>query len=176
MTAANQTNLNLGSESCNTMAGRTQTTKGRNGWESQTDIELGDMRLLRITTKKSDRGGVQSAARVHQMEGDFLRTELFGDFSRSLAINTTLRCLERTVAAQHHCVLQTLESLLTEIAAHYAAKPKKAWVVANGLAMDDTSVVADFCSRSDAEIFLADLKQPACILRRCADGTLSVNF
>ena len=176
MTAANQTYLNHGSESCNTTAARTQTTKGRNGWESRTDIELGDMRLLRITTNRSDRGGVQSSARVHQIEGDFLRTELFGDFSRSLAINTALRCLEKKVAAQHHCALQTLASLKTEIAAHYAAKPKKAWVVATGLAMDDTSVVADFCSRSDAEILLADLQQPACILRRCTDGSLSVNF
>lgn len=176
MTAANQTNLNLGSESCNTMAGRTHTTKGRNGWESQTDIELGDMRLLRITTNKSDRGGVQSSARVHQIEGDFLKTELFGDFSRGLASNTALRCLEKTVAAQHHCVLQMLEPLRVEIAAFYAAKPKRPWVVVSGLAMDETSSVADFCTQSEAESFLADFKQPACILRRCADGSLSVNY
>ncbi|MDI1245731.1 MAG: hypothetical protein PSV24_10045, partial [Rhodoferax sp.] len=115
MTATNQSTLEFGSEFCNTMVGKTSATKGRSGWECKTDVELGHLRLLRITTSKSDRSGVTTSARVfHRESGGLLRTELFGDFSKCCASNSALRCLEKTVAAQHLCVLQTLNHLKSE--------------------------------------------------------------
>lgn len=177
MTAANQLTLNDGSESCNTMVGNTSTTKGRSGWECKTDVALGHLRLLRITTSKSERGGVTTSARVfHRESGGLLRTELFGDFSKCCASNSALRCLEKTVAAQHFCVLQTLDQLKSEVEAFYLARPAKPWVVVAPPGLDETSVVADFQTQAQADAFLASMDQPACMLRRCPDGSLSVNY
>lgn len=178
MTTANNQLPLSGSESSNAMVGATRTAKGRDGWESKTDIQLGNSRVLRITTNKASRGGVETDARVHTIEGGFLRTELFGDFSKTYASNSALRCMEKTVAAQHFVVLETLESIRAEVTAFYLAKNPKPWVVVTNPGTDDEGIWSDHPTYAEAK---AELKETADddradIMKRLADGTLTTDY
>jgi len=99
-----------------------QISKGRDGWEAKTTIDMGMAnRVLIVSTGKTN-GGVITRAVVNTDSGDgFLTWDLFGDFS-ARTVYKGARCTEKTVRELHQLALDGIEQTLAAAAAHYAAK------------------------------------------------------
>jgi hypothetical protein len=99
------------------------------GWQANTDIPLEGTRVLRLHTSKHQvRGvaaGVSTQASVHKVEGQFITHELFGDYSKTVALDSISKCTEKSVKALHAEALGRLDDILAEVKAYYAAKEMK---------------------------------------------------
>lgn len=98
---------------------------------AETRIDLGaDHRQLWITTEKSARGGIGCAASVMQVSEDGRSfTHSFalsrfgkGDFRKTVAHDTTKRATVKALETMHAAALLTVETLLAEARAFYAAQ------------------------------------------------------
>jgi hypothetical protein len=103
--------------------------KGQSGWKGETQIELGDNRVLFITTSKlSSSGALRTTAMVGTVDGFSVRYVMgfgkTGDFHAVLA-STQTRVTEKAVREQHQHVLTAacgLTDLLARVQSHYAAQ------------------------------------------------------
>ena len=95
--------------------------KGHDGWEATTDIEMGNGRIIRISTGKG-RGGMRTNAQVWKLGvGGTMSFEMFGDFSRCIATSTS-RCTENLVREAHAKALRLNADIVAQAEAFYAAK------------------------------------------------------
>mgnify|MGYP001022612851 CR=1 FL=1 len=102
----------------------TTISKGRDGWDAETVIDLETKnRVLIITTHKVN-GGVANRATVNTKKDGFLSWDLFGDFSKRTVFKGT-RCTEKTVRALHQQALDAVEQIKAEAAAFYQVKDAK---------------------------------------------------
>lgn len=97
-------------------------SKGRDGWEAKTTVDMGTAnRVLIVSTRKTN-GGVITRAMVNTSSGDgFLTWDLFVDFS-ARTVYKGARCTEKTVRELHQLALDGIEQTLAAAAAHYEAK------------------------------------------------------
>ena len=95
-------------------------SKGREGWEAETEIALDAPFVLEIRTYKSQRGLVSNVTRFKKENGgkSFI---MFGDFVENLILSKD-RCTEKTVIAQHTAAMSDLEGIKSRCAAFYDAK------------------------------------------------------
>ena len=73
-----------------------------NHWVAKTDIELPNDKLLTITTRKSNNGGLLSSASVASYEKGFLTHIMFQDFSIRLEHSNPTRVTAKVVEQQHN--------------------------------------------------------------------------
>ncbi len=102
----------------------TKVQKGMRGtWEAKDSIELGNDRVLQVSTHKTSDGSLVTTATVHLRDGQFLSHRMFTDFSQRLAARM-LRCTEKNVTLQHADAmrLRELTALKEAITAWYVAK------------------------------------------------------
>lgn len=96
-------------------------SKGRDGWEAKTTIDMGaDSRVLIISTHKTT-GGMVTSATVNKRDGVFLVWDMFWDFSKR-AVYKGARCTEKTVRELHQLALDGIEQTIANALAHYEAK------------------------------------------------------
>lgn len=111
------------------MEHQVRLVKGSSGWQATTDVKLEGTRVLRLDTSKHEvRGraaGVSTHASVHKVDGQSMTHELFGDYSKTVAVKASARSTEKAVAATHAGTLAQLDTILAEIKAYYAAKDAK---------------------------------------------------
>ena len=79
-------------------------------WRAQDDYELGDKKVLQISTSKVNSGSIVTRATVHMHDGAFLSHRMFTDFSQCLKTSRD-RCTEKNVAAQHAEAVGKLEEI-----------------------------------------------------------------
>lgn len=105
------------------MTHATHIAKGRDGWEAKTDIELGNSRIVRLSTSKGGKG-IHTRAQVWKLGNDgSMSFEMFGDYSKVIQ-QEAKRCTEKSITDLHAEVLRTsVHAVLKGIEAHYAAKP-----------------------------------------------------
>jgi len=71
-------------------------------WIAKTDIDLPNGKLLTITTRKSNNGGLLSSASVASYEKGFLTHVMFQDFSIRLEHSNPKRVTAKVVEQQHN--------------------------------------------------------------------------
>jgi hypothetical protein len=71
-------------------------------WNVKTDIDLPNGKLLTITTRKSNDGGLLSSASVATYEKGFLTHVMFQDFSIRLEHSNPKRITCKVVEQQHN--------------------------------------------------------------------------
>ena len=91
----------------------------RGTWGAEDNLELGNGRVLRISTHKVGGGLIVSTATVLNHDGHFLSHRMFTDFSQRM-MTAAVRCSEKNVAAQHAEAMGKLAELKEAVAAHYA--------------------------------------------------------
>lgn len=103
----------------------TKISKGHEGWEAKTTVDMGAAnRVLIVTTGKTN-GGMATRAVVNTDNGDgFLTWDLFGDFS-ARTFYKGARCTEKAVRELHQLALDGIEQTMAAAVAHYAAKEVK---------------------------------------------------
>lgn len=98
-----------------------QISKGRDGWEAKTTIDMGAAnRVLIISTHKTT-GGMVTSATVNKRDGEFLVWNMFGDFNQRTSYKGA-RCTEKTVRDLHQLALDGIEQTMAAAVAHYEAK------------------------------------------------------
>ena len=103
----------------------TTVEKATSGWRAETSIDLSDKQVLKLQTRSNPSGGIATWGSVHSVEGnDRLVHTLTKDFSTALRIDTTVRCTEKVVRAQHEAVLIWLDAIKQSVKAFYG--PEKA--------------------------------------------------
>ncbi len=101
----------------------TSITKTKMGWQGNTRINLGEGRILRITTAKASDGSLCTTGLVHHVkqkngycaEVHQART----DYGRRM-VHWSVRVTEKQVRGQHELALDMVEDMLPDIAKHYA--------------------------------------------------------
>ncbi len=94
----------------------------RKNLRARTNIELDGDRLLQIETSKNDNGVLTTLATVHKRDRGSLVHELFKDYSKYLA-KEKVRATEKVLRAQHDKVLASIDTILDDVARHYADEP-----------------------------------------------------
>ena len=100
----------------------TSIAKTKTGWQSNSRIDLGNDRILRVTTAKDMDGTLTTTALVyrvvqevdHRAEVHKART----DFGRRM-MSRSIRATEAQVRNQHQLALDMVDELMPEIAKHY---------------------------------------------------------
>lgn len=109
------------------MQGQTIISKDiRNGWTAKTNVELGENRVLEVSTRKGSGGALVTTAYVHTREGNFL-THRFniggpggdGDYSERLEVSKPARVTENAVRDQHTRNVLNLDAIVPRALAHY---------------------------------------------------------
>jgi hypothetical protein len=98
----------------------TNIYKGHGGWQARSEMDLGNGRVLSLTTKKWN-STLKTFASVSVRNGDFLSHTIYRDFSKFVAKSTALKVTEKAVRELHDQVTTgpLLESLLADIHKHY---------------------------------------------------------
>lgn len=100
----------------------TNISKGREGWEAKTTVDMGAAKRVLIVTTGKTNGGMVTRAVVNTDSGNgFLVWEMFGDFS-ARTFYKGARCTEKTVRELHQLAVDGIEQTLADARAHYAAK------------------------------------------------------
>jgi hypothetical protein len=103
----------------------TRISKGRDGWEANTQLDMQEANRVLIVTTRKMTGGMVTRAMVNTDSGDgFLSWNLFGDYS-SRTVYKGARATEKTVTELHQIALDGVEQTLAAALAHYAAKEMK---------------------------------------------------
>jgi len=90
-----------------------------NGWSANSDIDLGDERVLTINTCKR-RGVIVSHASVSKRDGAFLQHVIFQDYSARVAIGGN-RSTEKAVSDLHSSI--DFEAVIKAASDHYEVSP-----------------------------------------------------
>lgn len=85
--------------------------EGRNFW-------------LELVTRKASRGGIWSNARVFEHNDGFKTTDVFGDYSKTLATSPA-RATEKAIRALHEKALDSMRVAMIEAREHTVAKLAK---------------------------------------------------
>lgn len=101
----------------------------RGNWKCENDIELGNDRILRISTSKVYSGALVTTATGHKRVGDGALQHIFSmgfdgegdDFRKALA-SSKVKCTSKAVAGQHGEALNRAALLVSDATAHYAAQ------------------------------------------------------
>lgn len=108
----------------------TKDMRGDN--RAENDFEMGNDRVLRISTHKVFGGNLVTTASVHTRIGTAMRHIIsYGvddgtaDYHKRLASNK-VRCTAKTIAEQQMDALRQLDTLKAEAHAHYAAQVARA--------------------------------------------------
>jgi hypothetical protein len=96
--------------------------KGREGYEAQTDFELGNGKTLRVNTSKA-KTGLVSYVQGCEFDDGCMSFVIFGDFTKQVSFPGT-RCTEKNVREIHTTTIAAIESLKAEAAKFYAAQSK----------------------------------------------------
>jgi len=114
---------------------KTKVRKGRDGWEANSEAEIGQTadgaRILKLSTSKT-RGGIAAFASVCIRKdcatGFVSETHaLFADFTRSgIAMAPGRRATEKAIRDVHATALLEMDALIDEATAFYAAKEQEA--------------------------------------------------
>lgn len=111
------------------MSHSVKIVKGIHGWKATTDVPMEGTRLLRIETSRHEvRGraaGVSARASVFKVDGHFLSCDLFGDYSKNVVVDTTVRCTEKSITLVHAAALAQLDAVLADVKAFYVVKDAK---------------------------------------------------
>ena len=107
----------------------TTISKGRDGWQAETVIDLGIKDRVLIVSSHKATGGVVTTSTVNTKKDGFLSWDLFGDFRRRTMFKGA-RCTEKTVRALHQQALDAVEQIKAEAAAFYQVKDAKEGVPA----------------------------------------------
>lgn len=100
----------------------TRIRKGVYGWCAETEIkmpELGDNRVLDITTMKRSSGALVTTATVNIRDGMWVTHRVFEDFQTTLD-QSRVRCTEAAVRAQHERALARLSEVKGRACIHYS--------------------------------------------------------
>ena len=73
-------------------------------WVAKTDIDLPNGKLLSITTRKSNSGGLLSSASVASYEKGFLTHVMYQDFNIRLEHSNPKRVTAKVVEQQHNAI------------------------------------------------------------------------
>ena len=101
-----------------------------NGWEAKTRFDIGDSRVVIITTgKHSARGhaaGIAATATGYKVDRGFLSHSFVmfandgsGDFRREVLVETDKKCTEKAVATLHAQALFKVDEVLEAAREHY---------------------------------------------------------
>lgn len=91
-------------------------------WIGETNVELGDNRVLRISTSKSSRGSLNTTATVSIREGDFLSHRVYVDYCKTVESTNPNRITEKVVSVQHNKVISDkLDDITNEVIEFYQA-------------------------------------------------------
>ena len=93
----------------------------RGTWEAKDSIELGNDRVLQISTHKTSDGTLVTTATVHLRDGAFLSHRMFTDFSQRM-MTAKVRCTAKTVATQHADCMKRINEVHSAITAWYVSK------------------------------------------------------
>jgi len=105
------------------MSNNTRVYRGREGWSAESVVPLADSHSLRVSTYKSNRGGIATfVTRVLDAPDGSFSFEMFEDYSRMVAEKPKTRATEKTVAEQHAFTMARIDEIKAEVAAFYAAK------------------------------------------------------
>ena len=91
----------------------------RGSWRAQNDYELGNNKVLQISTSKVSDGSIVTRATVHMHDGAFLSHRMFTDFSQCIKTSRD-RCTEKNVTAQHTAAVAKLAEIKEAVTAWYA--------------------------------------------------------
>ena len=104
------------------MKPKTHVYKNMRGhWTAETLLPFDGNKVLKLYTGKTSDGRITSTARVSITEAGGFIFRMFYDYGKTLISNPT-RCTEKAVKEQHAQAMLMQETVLAEIAAHYAAK------------------------------------------------------
>ncbi len=73
-------------------------------WIAKTDIDLPNGKLLTITTRKNNNGGLMSSASVASYEKGFLTHVMYQDFNIRLECSNPKRVTSKIVEQQHNAI------------------------------------------------------------------------
>lgn len=100
----------------------TRFSKGREGFEGRTEIELGfERRVLVIHTHKTTGGVVTSHTVMKKDDHSYMSYILFQDFTKRVT-HKGARCTEKNVKDLHQLALDVSDLTMSEAAAFYAKK------------------------------------------------------
>ena len=99
------------------------------GWQAETDIDIGQGRVLRINTYriKRDTNFLDTRVSVHTVGPNGSLTHILdygtggGDFSCVVKRSAPRRLSEKLVSAQHQAALDVIDRVKEMVDAHYAA-------------------------------------------------------
>jgi len=101
---------------------QTSIAKTKSGWQGNTRIDLGEGRILRITTGKALDGSLATTGLVHHVKQENgYRAEVHRartDYGRRM-VSWGTRVTEKQVRAQHQLALDMVDDMLPAIAKHY---------------------------------------------------------
>ena len=98
----------------------------RGAWRAENVIELGNNRILTISTHKTFSGNLVTTATVGKREGAFVSHMMFTDFSKQCALSKPARTTSKVVAEQHGNVMALKDDIVREAVAFYTPKEKVA--------------------------------------------------
>jgi len=91
-------------------------------WIGETNVELGDNRVLRISTSKSVRGLLNTNVTVSIRENDLLSHRVYVDYCKTVESTNPNRITEKVVSAQHNKVIgEKLGEITNEVIEFYQA-------------------------------------------------------
>ena len=88
-------------------------------WRATDEIDLGNDRVLTITTSKNYSGNLNTNASVATKEGNFLTHVMYQDFSHTIFCRHPSRITSNVVEGQHGEAMAMLESIKSAVNAHY---------------------------------------------------------
>ena len=88
------------------------------GWKAESQVELGNDRVLSITTMKRSSGALVTTASVGKREGMFISHMMFQDFNTSVETSTPKKVTQKAVETQH--IGTVVEDLVAKAIAFYA--------------------------------------------------------
>lgn len=84
--------------------------KGYNGWGQTTYVTLPDGTVWHINTSKGSRAGVYTSAQRVTLENGMKTFEIYGDPNVMLVNDTSVKCTEKAVKAQHVIAVEVFKS------------------------------------------------------------------
>lgn len=91
-----------------------------NGYSVVSSIPLDNGRLLKISTRKADNGGIRSSATVGIVEDGFFTFKLFADYSKTIYKKDCKRVTAKAITIAHDEALESLGFLIADIEDFYS--------------------------------------------------------
>lgn len=106
-------------------------SKGRDGWQARSDYQVPDRKeRLRISTYKSQRGGLQTIASCYRRtaDGQGETFVMFQDYMETITADRAARCTEKPIKTLHAQAEAVVADIMARAVAHYAALDAKGGV------------------------------------------------